>query len=230
MTRKSAAQTPEVPGIDLAFRPSSYFWPLSLETHLLARIKGAERKAGVQRMIDAGRLDEIPSLLLQSSLDDAVRQAAGRIHPAFMGGEYLPDMMSNEVAILSVAIASTTQDVTCVYARRCKNRIHYRVVDEYQNESLSGRTARTSTRPLTLGELESFFNDAWPIFDVLEGNFGDDGYDLDEMLDFVRVESQFYPDIARLYTHRITEWAKGKRAEVGLDQIDDEEVDAVEEA
>jgi len=32
-----------------------------------------------------------------------------------------------------------------------------------------------------LGELETFFNDAWSIFDdVLERNFGDEAYHLDE--------------------------------------------------
>jgi hypothetical protein len=37
--------------IDLRFRPKSYFWPLGLETHLLARIKGAERKAALKLLI-----------------------------------------------------------------------------------------------------------------------------------------------------------------------------------
>src|SRR5258706_12564755 len=101
----------EVPGVDLAFRPPSYFRPLGLETHLLARIKGAERKATVQRLIEAGRLNEVPNCLLQSALDEPVRQALGRIHPAFMGGEYLPNLSSNEVAIARITIASTTQDV-----------------------------------------------------------------------------------------------------------------------
>src|SRR6266496_5386291 len=100
----------EVPGVDLAFRPQSYFWPLGLETHLLARIKGAERKAALIRLIDAGRLDEIPDLLGRSALNDTDRQMLGRIHPVFMGGEYLPDLMQNEVMIARITIASTTQD------------------------------------------------------------------------------------------------------------------------
>ena len=108
MTRKPAV--PEVPGVDLSFRPTSYFWPLGLETHVLARIKGAERRAAVQRLIDAGRLDEVPSFLRQSSLSDADRQAIGRIHPAFMGGEYLPDLTSHEVEIARITIASVTQE------------------------------------------------------------------------------------------------------------------------
>ena len=46
--------------IDLGFRPKAYFWPLGLETHLLARIKGAERKAALKRLIDGGHLEDIP--------------------------------------------------------------------------------------------------------------------------------------------------------------------------
>ena len=51
---------PEDSGIDLSFRPASYFWPLDLETHLPARIKGTLRKAALKRLIDARRLDQIP--------------------------------------------------------------------------------------------------------------------------------------------------------------------------
>ena len=129
-----------------------------------------------------------------------------------MGGEYLADLKHDEVMIARITIASTTQDVTCVYARRGKNRIHYRVVDEYGGDTLSGRNARTSIRPLTLGQLESFFTGAWSIFDVLEVNFGDDGYDLEEMQDFVvSVDSEFYPELGWLYRRRITSWAAEQR-------------------
>jgi hypothetical protein len=198
--------------IDLAFRPKSYFWPLGLETHLLARIKGAERKAALKRLIDLDLLDEIPDLLAQSALSEADRRALGQFHPAFMGGEYLPNLKADEVMIARITIASTTQDVTCVYARRGKNRIRYRVVDEYGGDTLSGRNTRTSTRPLTLGALESFFTGSWSIFDVLEMNFGDDGYDADQMLDFVvSVDSEFYPQIDMLYRMRIWEWAAARR-------------------
>src|ERR1700680_1429675 len=62
---------------------------------------------------------------------------------------------------MRITIASTTQDVTSVYACRGKYRIHYRVVDEYDGDTLSGRNTRTSARPLSLGELEAFFNGAF---------------------------------------------------------------------
>jgi hypothetical protein len=209
---------PGISDIDLKFRPRSYFWPLGLETHLLARIKGAERQAHVKRLIESGQLDEIPALLAQSAMGEADRQALGRLHPAFMGGEYLADLKQEEVIIARITIASTTQDVTCVYARRGKNRIHYRVVDEYGGDTLSGRNTRTSIRPLTLGQLEAFFNGAWSVFDVLEMNFGDNGYDLDEMQDFVvSIDSEFYPELGRLYRARIASWAVGRHDAAGQD-------------
>ncbi len=218
MSYREATPLSRVPGIDLSFRPRTYFWPLRLETHLLARIKGAERRAALKWLIDAEQLDEIPELLARAGLSNGERQALGRIHPAFMGGEYLPDLKHSEVEIASITIASTTQDVTSVYARRGKNRIRYRVVDEYDGDTLSGSNVRTSVTPLTLGDLESFFNSAWSIFGVLAMNFGRDGYDLDQMLKFVvSVNSQFYPQIGELYQRRIEAWAAVRREELGLD-------------
>ena len=210
MNRNKSA-LPPVEGVDLDFRPASYFWPMALETDLLARIKGAERQSMVRAMIEAGRLDEIDPLLAASALGSDERAAIGRWHPAFMGGEYLPDLGRHEVMIARITIASTTQDVTCVYARRGRNRIGYRVVDEYGGDTLCAPSTRTSRRPLTLGQLEAFFNGAWSIFEVLECNYGDDGYDLSEMLGFVEVESAFYPQIGKLYERRITSWAAGRQ-------------------
>jgi len=54
--------------------------------------------------------------LARSELSETERQAIGRIHPTFIGGEYLPDLSQNEVMIASITIASTTQDVASVYA------------------------------------------------------------------------------------------------------------------
>src|SRR2546430_14178539 len=99
MKRKPAVRLRQVPGIDLQFRPASYFWPLKLETHLLTHVKGAERRATLRRLVDAERLDEIPDFLARSALGVAERQVLGRIHPAFMGGEYLPDRFATEVEI-----------------------------------------------------------------------------------------------------------------------------------
>lgn len=198
--------------IDLSFRPSSYFWPMGLEKHLLARIKGAERKAALRALIEAGRVDEIPDLLARSALSESERRALGRFHPAFMGGEYLPDLLSTEVMVMGITIASTTRDVTCVYARREDGRIRYRVVDEYGGDTLSGCNESESVRPLTLGELTTFFDGAWSIYNVLDMNFQHRGYDLDLMQEFViSIDSEFYPELSTLYRRRIVDWAAKQR-------------------
>ena len=219
MSECFVAPLSDVPGMDLSYRPRSYFWPLGLDNHLLARVKGAERRAALQQLIGAGRLDDIPGFLARSSLTESERQAIGQLHPAFMGGEYLPDLAEHEVEVARITIASTTQDVTSVLARRGKRRIYYRVVDEYGGETLSGKSTRTSTRPLTRGALEKFFNGAWSIFDVLEANFSDAGYNLEQMLRFVvGIDSQFYPQLGRLYRRRIQAWAIQQARSVEADE------------
>ena len=208
MNQSTVEHPAEVPGVDLDFRPRSYFWPLRLENHLLARVKGAERRAELRRQIDASQLGTISDVLVRTSLSETERLAIGNLHPAYMGGEYLPDLGQNEVEIARITIASVTQDVTSVLARRGKRRIYYRVVDEYEGETLSGRRTRTSTRPLTLGQLETFLNGAWSILDVLAMNFGGRKADLSKLLAFVvGIDSQFYPQLGRLYRRRIQAWA-----------------------
>ena len=186
--------------IDLDFRPSSYFWPLGLEKHLLARVKGAKRKASLKALIDEGRFDEIPEFLAQSSLSEEDRQAIGRVHPMFMGGEYLPDFDETEIEIARISIRSTTGDVTSVYARRGEGCIHYRVVDEYGGDTLTGSAERTSEKQLTLDELYKFFVGAWPFMDVLEMNYEDD---LNGMLAFFSGDSAFYPEFDALLRREV---------------------------
>ena len=189
--------------IDLSFRPRRCFWPLGLEKHLLTHIKGAARRALLVQMIDEGRFAEIPEALRRARLTDDERTALGRIDPWLMGGEYLPDMAGDEVEIARIEIASTTFDVTSVYARRSPDGgIRYRVVDEYGGDTLTGETARDAAGPLTLGELESFLLGAWPLLEVLEANF--DG-DVDAMLDFFTADSEFYPHFDRLPRRRVQE-------------------------
>ena len=186
--------------INLEFRPSSYLWPLGLEKHLLARIKGAKRKKQLQQLIAEGRMDKIPEFLAQSSLSEEDRRMLGRIHALFMGGEYLPDLSETEVEIARISIQSTTGDVTSMYARRGEGCIHTRVVDEYEGDTLTGITERTSERPLTLGELYQFYVGVWPFMEVLAMNYQND---LDGMLGFFSGDSAFYPQLDALPRQRV---------------------------
>jgi hypothetical protein len=191
-------------GIDLDYRPSSYFWPLDLDKHLLTSIKGDLRREFVRNVLENNSLDSVHQEHLHSELDRFEKMLAGHVHPAFMGGEYLPVAEAREIEIARITIASTTLDVTIVRARKTGQEIHYRVVDEYDGNTLSNNTVCTSVKPLTLGELEAFFNGAWPLFSVLNKNFKHMDYDLDSMLNFVMPNSEFYPDFGKLYNKRIT--------------------------
>lgn len=177
-----------------------YFWPLPLGKQLLTHIKGARRRAALAALIDVGQLDQIPDFLAKAKLSDAERTAIGQVNPQFMGGEYLPDMTANEVEIAGIEIASTAGDVTSMYARRDGALIHYRVVDEYDGDTLSGQAERTSEQPLTLDELAEFFLGAWSLLSVLDRNFEGE---VDQMLEFFWARSEYYPDFDRLLRQRV---------------------------
>ena len=188
--------------IDLDFWPRSCFWPLSAETHLLSTVKGAERRSMVDAAIASGDLSELSDFCIKASLTAEERQAFGRMHPMFMGGEYLPDLQTGEIEIARINIASTTSDVTGVYAHRTPTGIGYRVVDEYNGETLEGETSTFARRALTLGELTEFFLQAWRLDEILDMN------ELDEESAqcFVRPSSAFYPEFAVHIRELISEW------------------------
>ncbi len=193
--------------IDLNYRPHSYFWARDHGIPLISDIKGAERRKFYERALEADLTELVDAELLQHTLPSEQRQAQGRIHPAFMGGEYLPDQRPGEVEIARITIASTTQDVTCVYARPVGRRIYYRVVDEYSGDTLDGRGHRTSLKPLTLGQLTDFFLKSWDLITCLDANFESHAYPRDEVHGFiVDASSSFYAEFEELIRARIDEW------------------------
>ena len=81
----------------------------------------------------------------------------GIVHPTLMGGNYLEDKSLNEIEIARIFILSTTGDVTSVYAQFEDGLILYRVVDEYEGETLTELSKIKSKEPLSLSELLDFF-------------------------------------------------------------------------
>jgi hypothetical protein len=188
--------------IDLDYRPDTYFRPQKLERYLLSKVKGAVLRKKLQALFDAGRHAEVCTLLTAEGISAADRKVLESFHPMFMGGNYLPDTEDGEVEIARISIKSTTYDVTCVYARPDEGAIHYRVVDEYGDDTLQGTTEARTDVPMTLGEFADFFLGAWPLIDVLEMNFENDRV---ASLDFFSAESEFYPDFDRLCRQRVIE-------------------------
>ena len=199
--------TQSITPINLQFRPQSYFWAKDKGIQLLSDIKGANRRRMAEQALQGDVLGELSPQLLAHALSEDDRRFIGRLHPSFMGGEYLPSTRKQEVEIARITIASTTQDVTCVYARPLGKRISYRIVDEYNGDTITGRQTRTSTKPLSLGELVSFFLQGWDLLGCLDHNFCEDGYPRDEVHGFiVDASSSFYSEFNEAITHEIDTW------------------------
>lgn len=188
MTKAAAKKS--IPVSALAYRTRDYFGRYDLQAELLSTVKGRVRRALIKEALETGEADILPDFVTTPELDTLDRQMLGRIHPMFMGGEFLAKRKPKEVEIARISIQSTTYDVTVLYARLVGQRIHYRVVDEYEGETLAEPSTRTSTKPLTMGVMIHFFTTAWNLMDCLEDNFD---RDVEEMLGFFNAESEFYP-------------------------------------
>jgi hypothetical protein len=191
---------------DLNYRPRSYWGPQDLETHYGARAKGELRRKSALALLGEGISDEG---MLTSSLPDDERAAVGAIHPWFMGGEYLPDYLTNEVEIARLTFKSTTMDVISIRARRTKHRIKYRIMDEYFDQWGEHYVMRpaTSTQPLTLKQVIDAIN-----LNDLVGGPRELNYDggswcrPDEIFDFCTVSSAYYDQLGHWFDDVNEEW------------------------
>ena len=177
--------------LNLNFKPKSYFGPKDLTEHLISRIKSEAVKSRLNQLYRENRYDEVEELL---NTYDEEKMDPGLIHPMFMGGNYLDQKNSNEVEIANIVIKSTTYDVTSVYAQFKNGEILYRVVDEYEGETLTGLTHMKSKEPLILSELLNFFLGAWSLIECLDDNFYGDVINNDKAMNFFQGNSDFYPE------------------------------------
>lgn len=197
--------------IDESYKPTNYFWAYDRGIRLASNIKGAERKALYERLLKEGDSGAFDELLTQTSLTVEQRRLAN-VHPAFMGGEYLPDCDSSEVEIARITIASTTQDVTCVYAKRVTGGSDYRVVDEYEGMTLDDETIHHKTEPMALSELVHFFMTAWDLRMVLDANFVENGYPRSHARGFiVDASSSFYAEFGDAMDNFVEDWIRSTK-------------------
>ena len=197
--------------LDLNYRPSSYFWANQMGVQLSSQIQGAQRKKLYEEFVKNDLIGDIDEILSKPVLTNLERSFIGKIHPSFMGGEYLPEKINREVEIARITINSTTQDVTSVYASLRDGEIYYRVVDEYEGGTLSEHYEYSTKIPMTLQEVTDFFLNAWPLLDVLNSNFEESGFDSYEVKSFVLdASSSFYAQFGLLIDLKIDEWLARK--------------------
>ncbi|MFC1680342.1 hypothetical protein ACFL1S_00895 [Pseudomonadota bacterium] len=205
--------------IDLSFRPDSY-WPESPDREiLLSRIQGKTRRDIARRKLEEEGVAGLGAFLGREELADFEREAWGGIHPQFMGGEYLLAAGDDDVEIARISLKSTTGDQISIRARREGNNIRYNVVDEYEIDYIPA--FEESERPLALGELVDFLDgtemaehdyEAGLIQIYWEDPFGSYG-SVEERIDFVSVESGFYPELSEYYEELGKAWMKRQHDE-----------------
>ena len=177
--------------IDPNFRPANYFRPIELRRHLISQVKGAAVRTRLERLLDEGRSEELDALLGDTGVLDDIEKGLESVDPSFMGGNYLADLQEGEVEVARVETASATSDVISLYAKRVGGRYIFRIVDEYEGDTLTGETIMEAEQPLKLSEMADFFLSGWSLIEVLEmNNFQQDIY---AALGFFVAKSDFYP-------------------------------------
>jgi hypothetical protein len=223
-------QVPEVAGIDLDFTPRSYFIERDLKLALPSDILGRARRDMARRLVAEG--EDPPAEMLVAALTERDRVAAGRVHPMFMGGEYLPHMKATEVEIARISLRSVTCDQVSVRARRRGARIAYSIVDEYESEYVEyDPRPRTSVRPLTMRKLIAMLDGACPDGGAVMSHtllLIPHVDSPDELHRFTSVESDFYPELGRYYAGRFDEYFDSLQAECEDEEEEDEEDESAE--
>ena len=112
----------ELKKINYTYQPFSYWGPRNIKSFLLSKIKVEKRRQHLKKIIEEYGEDNLPDIsLLKEKLTEDERDLFGKVHPMFMGGEYLPDTAENEVEIARLIMKSTTQDIYSFRARKTKN-------------------------------------------------------------------------------------------------------------
>jgi len=202
-------------GIDYTQRPQSYWDDSSVLHATLRNVKGENRRRLIRDFHSLNQLDQVEPGLSKDTLTTPERQSLGRIHPSFLGGEYLPDYQTAETEIARIVLDSTLRDVISLRARRTKTGLlRYSIVDEYEGEFFYPKLP--SRDPLTLGQIVDWIDQTridgncdngyglGLIFTVSNFTEGEDAHRLEN---FTTVESDLYPELAQHYARLSSEWA-----------------------
>jgi hypothetical protein len=212
--------------IDYDFRPKSYWEDLAPLFAILRNVTGENRRQMITDYWNEGRLDELDPTLLVDEADEDSRKSLGRIHPSFMGGEYLPPYLTDEVEIARICLRSTTYDIITLRARPTPEGIAYRIEDEYEGEFSLPITV--STEPLTLAELVHEFEQGelqdldWGGGLALGYNNmnADCGSDYEDLRNFTRISSSIYLQLEEHFENVFEEWVEESCSKRDAEQLE----------
>lgn len=192
-------------GYDLDYRPETY-WPDDPTIKALSTVKGEARRRVIHFRVAHEDRSVLADPMSDSSLPDAEREAAGAVHPCFMGGEYLPNLLPREVEIARISLESTTYDVISIRARLARTRIHYRIVDEYDTDYKV--SPQTSRQPLSLRQIIHLMQEGGSNShpERLREMQIEGGAEAEEVVHFASVSSAFYPMLDTYYTEEAAIW------------------------
>ena len=204
--------------IEYSFRPESYWEELDPLSAVLHNITGENRRRMITDYWNERRLDDLDLSLLCDEPDCISRTRLGRIHPSFLGGEYLPPYLLGEVEIARISLQSTTKDVITLRARPVPDGIAYRIEDEHQG-TFSVPIA-VSVSPLTLAEVIRQFDKGrlqemdWDGGLTLGYNSMNAEFcNFENLRDFTRISSRVYPQLEMHFKSVFEEWVKESCAE-----------------
>lgn len=207
------------PGIRYAFRPKSYWNDTTVEQAILRGVKGRRRRELISQALADGQFEHVAEEIQSAEISDDLRRRLGRIHPSFMGGEYLPGYPAGETEIARIDLESTTSDVISIRARREGGLIHYRVVDEYHE--VFRCDPESSARPFSLGEFVEFIdavshNDLWGPYSLAYNELNADaGTERRNLRHFTRISSDLYPELSDHFERVFADWVAEGEAEQG---------------
>ena len=215
---------------DKHYRPSSYWEHNDPLAEILAGVSGKARRQMIRDFWNTGRIEDLEESLLKDELDDDEKASLSRIHPFFMGGEYLPDRLLGEVTIVCIDLESTTHDVIELRARPLHDgRIKLRWVDEYDSEFSHDPYPDVIDQPLSFKELKDFIRSTRPHPDLeaplpLAYNVGNltcgTSSEAENLRFFTRFSSEFYPGLATWAKEAVDAWIQGLYDQEGTEDDD----------
>ncbi len=199
-------------GISYCFRPASYWSDADPLSAILRNVKGENRRQMITDYWKAGRLEDLEPSILLDEQDDETRKRRGRIHPSFIGGEYLPSYLPGEVEIARICLQSITRDVVTLRARPVPEGIAYRAADEYEGRFTL--PIPVSALPLSLEEVVRQFDEGTEEDLRWDGglalgynNLSAENEDRTSLRRFTNISSVTYHQLWAHYEHAFVDWA-----------------------